>query len=328
MVRQLLGRLRLPLQIGFVLLLSAVVVRTAAQHWEELRSVQSDLNPPWVTAGAILTMVFTFGLSLSWQWLVRRLSPAGADLSSLGLHQAFLTSFLTRYLPAGTFVNIGGKVELLKRQGTSRSVGLESVLYELVFLMGGGLFLGWVAFLVEPAPQLLGEWQALYSLLMIGVPVAWVMCFSVPDRVLLWARAILKRQVPAITSARLSWLSRFVAFILYTAVNMIQGVAMLCMLLAVYPSMPLDTGVMLHVIAAYPLGRLVGQMVPFAPGGLGVRELTFAFLVAPWLPLRPVLIAATLMRLISILVEVLAASVVLGLGRRRDARLQQGNSGS
>ena len=101
---------------------------------------------------------------------------------------------------------------------------------------------------------------------------------------------------------------------------------MLCLLVAVYPSMPRDPGVMLHVIAAYPLGRLVGQAVPFAPGGLGVREATFAFLVAPWLPLQPVVIAATLMRLISILVEVLAASLVLGLGKLQAANLRQRGS--
>jgi len=108
------------------------------QHWEELRSVQSDLNPPWVTAGAILTLVFTFGLSLSWQWLVRRLSPPGADLSSLGAASG-LPDFLPDALSPGRDVREHRrKVELLKRQGTSRSVGLESVLYELVFLMGGG----------------------------------------------------------------------------------------------------------------------------------------------------------------------------------------------
>ena len=326
MVRQLLSRARLPLQIGFVLLLAAFVIRSAYQHWDELRAVRATLDPPWVSAGAVLTIVFTFGLSLSWQWLVRRLSPSGSDLSSLGLHQAFLTSFLTRYLPAGTIVNIGGKVELLKRQGTPRAIGWESVLYEIVFLMGGGLFLGWVAFLAEPAPQLLGRWQALYWLLMIGLVAGWVLCFSVPDRLLLWARAVAKREIPLVSSARLSWLDRGVALGIYTAINLVQGVAALCMLLAVYPSMAVDPGVMLHVIAAYPLGRLVGQAVPFAPGGLGVREATFAFLVAPWLPLQPVVIAATLMRLISILVEVLAASVVLGLGRLQGSNLPQRDS--
>ena len=315
MVRQLLSRVRVPLQIAFVLLLMVFIGRAAYLRWDEVRAIQVRLDPAWLTAGVVLTLAFTFGLSLSWQWLVRRLSPAASDLSSLGLHRAFLTSFLTRYLPAGTLVNIGGKVELLKRQGASRAVGIESVLYEIVFLMGGGLFLAWIAFAVEPAPQFLGRWQALYPVLMVVVVAVWVLCFAVPDRVLLWGRSLQKRELPALSSARLTWSDRAMAFVLYTGVNLIQGVAVLCMLVAVYADMPRDLGAMLHVLAAYPIGRLVGQAAPFAPGGIGVREATFVFLAAPWVPLEPLLIAAMLMRLISILVEIGAVSLILGLGR-------------
>ncbi len=193
MVRELLTKSRLPLQIGFVVLLAAIVVRVAYLRWDEVRALQVTLHPAWVGAGGALAMLFTFGLSLNWQWLVRHLSPSASQLPALVLHKVFLTSFLTRYLPAGAIVNIGGKVELLRRQGSSLSVGLESVLYELVFLMGGGLFLAWVAFAVEPAPWLLGRWQSLYPILMTAVAVGWVLCFSVPDRLLLWGRALVKR---------------------------------------------------------------------------------------------------------------------------------------
>jgi uncharacterized membrane protein YbhN (UPF0104 family) len=316
MARELLTKSRLPLQIGFVVLLAAIVVRVAYLRWDEVRALQVTLHPAWVGAGAALTTLFTFGLSLNWQWLVRHLSPVASQFSALALHQVFLTSFLTRYLPAGAIVNIGGKVELLKRQGASRSVGLESVLYELVFLMGGGLFLAWVAFAVEPAPRLLGRWQSLYPILMTAVAAGWVLCFSVPDRLLLWGRALVKRGMPEGPAERLTWVDRGVGFVLYTGVNLVQGVAMLCMVLAVYPGNPLDPGVMLHVVAAYPIARLVGQAAPFAPGGIGVREAAFAFLVLPWLPLEPILIGASLMRLISILVEIVAASLVMMFGRR------------
>jgi hypothetical protein len=316
MVRELLTKSRLPLQIGFVVLLAAIVVRVAYLRWDEVRALQVTLHPAWVGAGAALTTLFTFGLSLNWQWLVRQLSPAASRFSALALHQVFLTSFLTRYLPAGAIVNIGGKVELLRRQGSSRSVGLESVLYETVFLMGGGLFLAWVAFTAEPAPLLLVGWQSLYPILMTAVAAGWVLCFSVPDRLLLWGRALVKRATPEDPSERLTWGDRGVGFVLYTGVNLVQGMAMLCMVLAVYPGLPLDPGVMLHIVAAYPIARLVGQAAPFAPGGIGVREAAFAFLVIPWLPLEPILISASLMRLISVLVEIVAASLVVVLGRR------------
>ena len=316
MGRELLTRSRLPLQIGFVVLLAAILLRVAYLRWDEVRTLQVTLHPAWVGAGAALTMLFTFGLSLNWQWLVRHLSPAASQFSALALHKVFLTSFLTRYLPAGAIVNIGGKVELLRRQGSSRSVGLESVLYETVFLMGGGLFLAWVAFIVEPAPWLLGRWQSLYPFLMTAVAAGWVLCFSVPDRLLLWGRALVKRGKPNDPSERLTWVDRGVGFVLYTGVNLVQGMAMLCMVLAVYPGLPLDPGVMLHIVAAYPIARLVGQAAPFAPGGIGVREAAFAFLVIPWLPLEPILISASLMRLISVLVEIVAASLVVVLGRR------------
>ncbi|MCJ7514338.1 MAG: lysylphosphatidylglycerol synthase domain-containing protein, partial [Anaerolineales bacterium] len=323
-VRQLLRALRLPLQIGFVLLLLAFLGRAAYLRWDDVRQIQVSAHPAWITLGTLLTIIFTLGLSLNWQWLVRRLSPHETDLSSLGLHHTFLTSFVTRYLPAGTFVNIGGKVELLRRQGGSRSLAWESVVYEIVFLMGGGLFLAWVAFLAEPAPWLLGQWESLYPVMMAGLTVAWILCFAAPDRVLLWSWSVLRRKAPAAPSARLRVFDRLTAFVLYTLVNLVQGLAVLFMLFAVYPDMPRQVPVMLHVIAAYPIGRLVGQAAPFAPGGIGVREATFVFLATPWLPLKPVLIAATLMRLISILVEILSASVVVGLARWDSRRVPQG----
>ncbi len=324
MVRQLLRALRLPLQVGFVLLLLVFLGRAVYLRWDQVRQIQLSAHPGWVTLGTLLTIIFTLGLSLNWQWLVRRLSPHESELSSLGLHHTFLTSFVTRYLPAGTFVNIGGKVELLRRQGSPRSLALESVVYEIVFLMGGGLFLAWVAFLAQPAPWLLGHWEALYPVMMAVLAVTWILCFAAPDRVLLWSWSVLRRKAPATSSARLQVFDRLTAFVLYTLVNLAQGVAVLCLLLAVYGDMPRQVPVMLHVIAAYPIGRLVGQAAPFAPGGIGVREATFVFLVAPWLPLEPVLIAATLMRLISILVEVLSASVVVGLARWESRRIPQG----
>ncbi len=321
MVRELLSKARVPLQIAFLLLLAAFVARSVYLRWDELRALQVTLHPAWAIAGTVFTVVFTFMLSLNWQWLLRRLSLAASQLPALGLHRAFLTSFLTRYLPAGALVNIGGKVELLKRQGPSRSVGLESVLYEIVFLMGGGLFLAWVAFLVEPAPWLLGDWQPVYPVLMVIVAAGCILCFSVPDRLLLWGRSVIRRETPEISSARLTWGERAVAFVLYTVANLLQGIAVLCLLFAVYPAMVPDPGVMLHVIAAYPIGRLVGQATPFAPGGIGVREAAFTFLVMPWLPVEPVVISATLMRLVSVLVEIAAALLVIGLDRRAAQRL-------
>jgi glycosyltransferase 2 family protein len=315
-VRELLAKARLPLQVVFVLLLIAFVARSVYLRWDELRALEVTLHPTWVLAGTLLTAFFTFGISMNWQWLVRRLSPDASRLPTLKLHRAFLTSFLTRYLPAGAFVNIGGKVELLKRQGPSRAVGLESILYELVFLMGGGLFLAWIAFAVEPAPELLGEWRGLYPVLMAIVAAAWTLCFLIPDRLLLLGRSWVKREAVAFDSTRLTWAERGLAFLIYVGVNLIQGIAVLCLLFAVYPGMPPDPGVMLHVIAAYPIGRLVGQATPFAPGGIGVREAAFAFLVLPWLPPEPVVISATLMRLLSVLIEIAAALLVIGLDRR------------
>jgi len=320
MPRDFLTKARLPLQIGFVLLLMAFLSRAVYLRWEDVRAIQATLDAGWICAGAAITAVFTLCLSLNWQWLLRRVSPVTMALPSLGLHRAFLTSFLTRYLPAGAFVNIGGKVELLKRQGGSRAAGLESVLYEIVFMVGGGLFLGWVAFTAYPASELLGQWQSLYPFLMAAAAVGWILCFSVPDRVLLWGRSLIRREMPVFTSARLTWSDRAAAFVLYTVANLLQGIAVLCLLLAVYPGMVADPGVMLHVVAAYPIGRLVGQATPFAPGGIGVREAAFTFLVVPWLPVEPVVISATLMRLISVLVEIAAALLVIGLDRRAAQR--------
>ena len=81
-------------------------------------------------------------------------------------------------------------------------------------------------------------------------------------------------------------------FVRYLAINLLQGSATFFFLLSVYQDIPNAWGYALAYIAAYPVGRLVGQIATVAPGGLGVREGVYALLISAYVPVQAAVLGA------------------------------------
>lgn len=71
------------------------------------------------------------------------------------------------------------------------------------------------------------------------------------------------------------------------------------------------------VVGAYCLSWVVGFLVPFAPAGLGVRELVLTLAFAPFLDSQTVVLLAGINRLLYFLLEVLLAMASFLLLRLR-----------
>ena len=68
------------------------------------------------------------------------------------------------------------------------------------------------------------------------------------------------------------------------------------------------------VIGVYCLAWVAGYLVPFAPAGLGVREVVLALALDPFIAADTSLVVVTVHRVLYLLIEVLLALVALALG--------------
>ena len=112
-----------------------------------------------------------------------------------------------------------------------------------------------------------------------------------------------------------TWRQRLELLIRYFAINLFQGSAAFLFLTSVYHDSVMSPELFLYTAAAYPVSRFIGQMVVFIPGGIGVREGVFALALSPYFPVPAVLLAGAVMRLSSVLLEILIIMVTFTFNR-------------
>jgi uncharacterized membrane protein YbhN (UPF0104 family) len=320
MGRQLLkspGRiLQIILGIGLLVYLGRYVVT----RWQEVSEVALTFNVPLLFGSSFLLVLFYVLYSLTWQHILRWIDGHGVQWTRLTLLRIFFVSFLTRYLPAGTLWNVGGRIELLKREGGQRAIGFQSVLYEQMYLMGGSIFLAAVSIVLIPqagSPDYLEQYRPL--LFLVGI-IGCLLLLIAPEGVLWLIARLLHRSELAQPSDRLTHVRRFETFVRFVFANLIQGAAGVVVLMAVYPALCDRVDFLPLFIAAYPFSRFIGQLVAFLPGGVGIREGMYVIFLGPFLPVKPLLAAAALMRLLSVVIEIILLAVVLMVHRFTEVR--------
>jgi hypothetical protein len=271
--------------------------------WSELASFSFDLNL-WIFALAFLPLGgFYFIYSRTWVHLVRDLSEGSLKVRDDRLFKIFYLAFVSRYIPGGKITNIGGRIELFHRAGGDRAAAFQSFILEQFDLFGGAFFVSFISLLLVPV-ELLPEFvQPFRSLLVMAgalLSIAfWVGPYLLSTTAGWWSRT--SHLLGRINS--LPWMRRAEYAVLYLVINILQGSAILLMLAAIDPNILRLNQLWPLIIAAYPLGRIGGQLVTFIPSGLGVREGLFTFLVAGGTGLEAALIGAALFRVTSIISE-------------------------
>lgn len=258
----------------------------------------------WIFIASLMPLVgFYVIYSSSWVQLLHELRKGSLPTTNRGLLRIFFLTFVSRYIPAGKITNIGGRIELFKRAGGDRLSAVQSFILEQFNLFAGAFLLSWVALWAVPSdalPEVIRSNHDLMVLVGALLPVGfWLAPYFLSRVSNVWTRARnLFGRIEGIPAAKK------VEFALrYLLVNLLQGVAILIVMLAIHPDPARVTGAWLLVIAAYPLSRVGGQLVTVVPGGLGVREGLFTYLVAGNLGVETALITATLFRITSILFE-------------------------
>ena len=308
------------LQAAFVAAALFLLGRYVYFRWQDVKEIEFTFLAWPLLISLLLLLGFYFGYSQSWQRMLSWITDEAFAVGRLTLYRVFFVSFVSRYLPAGNVLQLGGRVELLKREGGRRKFGIQSLYYEQLYFIGAAGLWAWLVLMVRPVPWV-PAWLTGFNLL--GVGIGLLLCLlmlTAPDAALRVAGRVLpsfSARLTGIVIPPLSLIRRVELLARFLIVNVAQGGAAYFVLWSIYPKILSIPGLFLVTAAAYPLSRVAGQLAVLVPGGIGVREGVFAVLLGPFLPVQAIILSAAIIRLVSVLMELAIVAILYALGRLR-----------
>ncbi len=239
--------------------------------------------------------------SLRYQCLIH------TQLSFRQILEVILASFLLNYASMVQGLGLGAKVAMLKARAVPISHSSAGIWLEISLdvLASSAIIMVFVGFALEP-----GFESRLVFLLPLLIVVAAGLAMAIVSRL---------RNVPDRIEDFLDALggvataSRTGRALVYTAGNWLTaGAGLHCILMALLPDASLEYALSVLAMAS---GFLTG-LVSMVPGGIGVRELTWSYVVSlGGYPLQVAGLAAILYRILSIM-AVAAALAVISFGKK------------
>ena len=314
MDRQLLKWLSKGLQFVFALVVMYVVGMFVYTQWQELSRIEFTLKPLLFIIALVILLLFYLLYAFTWIRIVRWFKGSHLNFPTIKLVRIFFLSLITRYLPAGKIVNVGSRIELFKREGGRRLIAAKSILGEQFYLITCALVFAWITILLIPGIRLPEEINPYRILLLLGGGVLLIFVFYAD---LLYSKIAEETNFDKMREldVNITWSQRLELLIRYLVINCIQGSAAFLFIFSVYQDTAVSHELFFYTVAAYPVSRFVGQMVVFLPGGIGVREGVFALALSPYLPVPLVLLAGTVMRLSSVVLEILIILITFLIDR-------------
>jgi hypothetical protein len=269
------GRSRLEKLLNvFGVLLAAVALvylcRSFYQGLARAGSLSALLSfKPWLFAASMAVLMLHMCLAaLSWMMV------SGVVGCPVTYRQAFAIHFLTqvgKYVPGKVWAAVG-KVGLTKTLGLSATRASHAMVLESLFIVSGSMIVALP--LVPVAADHLGLGKVV-SLVAVSITAGALVLTAHPTAF----RRIL-RFVGTITGKTLScedpgFLNVLRLLPVYLLVFLTQGFAFVLLAWSFGTDVPLYPGMF-----TFPMAMAIGFVVVFAPGGLGVRELTLSWLVA------------------------------------------------
>lgn len=294
------GFLRPALLVVVVAVLAGMVVKFGVGNFIRLAA---GLSPAWVLL-TLATIIANFLFAARrYQMLVAN------DLPFLKVLETIMVSFLLNYASMVQGLGIGAKIGMMKVDGVRASRSIAGIFSEIVFDLLFAVGVGIVFWLVATDPlRVLRDMPPFFTAMMAILLGVAAVAGLVTLRFSHFLQDIVVQLGDIVRSGRL-----FGVLLATAGIWIAAGLGFYCMLNA------LDTGSTASVflcIFAITTGFVTG-LVSMIPGGIGVREVTWAYIVSlAGVPLAEAGMIAVLYRILSI-----AVIVVILLAWRRIARL-------
>ena len=299
--------------IALVLLaLVALVYVASALPIESLSELRLRHLAWWLFPAITLLHLMYLLLSAEvWRRMVRMITKTHTAYSDAYLQMA--TIAVGKYVPGKLWGFIARAGQLHRHDVPVHMSIVTSVVEQILVLAGGGIVVigaGLIAF-----PEHTSSLAVLGATLLIGLLV---LLTNVPTVVQWLRRNRTDADVPEnIAGYSLFHFLRYAAA--YAVLWLISGLILSIIFFSLFDAIATTENIA-ALMLANTIGFVVGFFAIFAPGGLGVREATTVAVLAPFFPIREVLIATIVLRAWIVLFDGINAVIMLIGESRRSAK--------
>ncbi len=279
-----------------------LIYHNLLRNWHQLSELDWQLRPlPFVLSLLGISAIFLVNTQI-WRMVV--LAMGGVSIRPWRAAYVWFISNLGRYLP-GKVWQIAGMAVMARAEGLSAmDAAASSVLNQVLLLLAGSV----VGLALFPA-SLAGRFGHLLQWTWLVAPMLLVFLHPGLLNRLLDLAARLAGKPPV--TRKLRFRDLLVWFMLNTLVWLGYGICFHWFILSVIPSTGLSW---LDSTGIYAVGYIIGFLVVFAPGGIGVRELMFTGLLSASLGGVAATVVALVSRIWLTLAELVPVAVLLAVG--------------
>ena len=302
------------------------VGRHVMRTWRELGAGATliEVHPGWL---AISGVAYLLGLSFCGAFYRDVLAASPTPMSRFAAQRAYLVSHLGKYVP-GKAVVVVMRAALSTPYGVRASTSAVATFYETLVMMASGSIVAAILFLVggdTPVVKLdlpgLGvrEARAFSAFALLSAGLACALLTVVAPPVFRRVAGTLLRKVPGVDAQAMPTLSwgLLALGLVWTGFSWVfLGLSQFAAARGL--AAHVDPGAIPVAIASVALATVAGFVVAIAPGGLGVRESVLMYALGPAFGAGLAVAAALALRLAWVATEVLAAAVLVPLGRAAD----------
>lgn len=267
-----------------------------------------SLNVGFLLIATVLALGVRFWFSRIWAFFLTSLGVELSKQDRKELDLVYAKAWLGRYVP-GSLVWVAGKVYFASKLGISKTKLAVSSYLEALIQLATTLFLAVLLIVLDPITRELAA-QAFWLLILLLALGA----IALIPRVLAWYAGLgykLLKKAPldpgSIPSARVI----LQGSLRFTLSALVAGLAFYFVLLAVAPQLGLKN--LVYVLALTAIANALSMVAVFAPAGVGVREGVLIAGLALIIDPSVALIAALLMRVMSIVWDGLFFAVAKAL---------------
>ena len=286
------------------------LIKTIKDRFAEVVAVRVDAQG-WLFL--LVALIFTIGAHVwsgwVWTWILAIFKqPLGVKEGI----RVYLVTNIAKYSP-GNIWHFYGRIAAVARKGGSRGAATLSVLLEPLLMAAAALLialvssgLGWL------------ETDFDYRIALLQIISLTIVLFGIQPPILntLLHRLSRSKNKADSTAAQAIELQQYPIFPFLGEIGFVffRGIGFICTFMALqsvtWSQMP-------QLISAFSFAWLFGLVVPGAPGGLGVFEVTaYGLLDNAQFPAQ--IVAVGCYRLVSVLAEAIAAGVCFQRGRMKD----------
>ena len=292
---------------GFYILVAIFLV-LYAQSLDFSGLENLDINYGFLVLATLLALFARFWFARIWAFFLSSLGVELDTASRKELNLVYAKAWLGRYIP-GSIVWVAGKVYFASKLGISKTKLAVSSYLEAVIQLATTLLLAVLLVVLDPMTRELagGAIWLMVVLLLIGVIALYP---PVLARYAGFGYRLLKKQQldPANLPTGNVMLQ---ASLRFTLSALISSLAFYLVLFAIYPDLGL--GQLFYVLALTSIANALSMVAVFAPAGVGVREGVLIAGLAVIVDPAIALLAALLMRVLSIVWDGLFFLIAKGL---------------